>query len=141
MREGVAMPGDPDLYRAQANAVYERAGSQIRELLKAVARDLDPFPPFPGSLFTLGIEVEGDLVGEANSRGCVILGEDGELYELQLGVDVNALAAGAHEPALSREESRGALEGLLPGEYLGYAQRALEAALGELERRHRVTPG
>ena len=127
------MSGDPELYRAQANAVYERVGSQLRALLKAVARDLDPFPPFPGALFTLGIEVEGDDIDAG--RGCVILGEDGELYELQLGVDVNALAAGAHEPALAREENRVALEDLSPSEYLSYAQRALGAALVELERR------
>lgn len=127
------MAGDPELYRAQANALYERVGGQLRELLKSVARDLDPFPPFPGSLFTLGIEVDGPDLDAA--RGCVILGEDGELYELQLGLDVNALAAGAHEPALSREETCVPLEGLSPGEYLGYAQRALDAALAELERR------
>src|SRR5688572_25305431 len=76
------MPGDSGLYRAQADAIYERAGSQLRALLKAVARDLDPFPPFPGALFTLGIEIEGDDLNAG--RGCVILGEDGELYELQL---------------------------------------------------------
>ncbi|MSP21429.1 MAG: hypothetical protein EXR66_00120 [Dehalococcoidia bacterium] len=127
------MAGDPEFYRAQANVVYERAGGQLRELLKSVARDLDPFPPFPGSLFTLGIEVDGPVPGD--EHGCVILGEDGELYELQLGVDVNALAAGAHEPALAREETRVVLEGLSPGQYLGYAQRALEEALAELERR------
>jgi hypothetical protein len=129
------MAGDPDLYRAQANVLYERAGAQLRELLKSVAHDLDPFPPFPGSLFTLGIEVDGPDLGD--DRGCVILGEDGELYKLQLGVDVNALAAGAHEPALSREEHRVPLDGLTPGQYLGYAQRALEEALAELARRAR----
>jgi hypothetical protein len=130
------MPGDPELYRAQANAIYERAGGQLREVLKTLARDLDPFPPFPGSLFTLGIEVEGVNLGA--ERGCVILGEDGGLYELQLGLDVNALASGAHEPALAREEVTVALEGLPPGEYLAYAQRALAAGLDELERRQRV---
>lgn len=132
------MPGDPELYRAQANAVYERAGAQLRGLLKAVTRDLDPFPPFPGSLFTLGIEVDSGETGGGSLgaiRGCVILGEDGELYELQLGLDVNALAAGAHEPALSREEVRVPLDDLSPGEYLAYAQRALEAALAALEQR------
>jgi hypothetical protein len=127
------MAGDPELYRAQANALYERVGGQLRELLKSVARDLDPFPAFPGALFTLGIEVDGPDLGF--ERGCVILGDDGELYELQLGLDVNALAAGAHEPALSREETCVPLAGLAPGEYLGYAQRALQAALAELERR------
>lgn len=127
------MPGDAELYRARANAIYERAGGQLREVLKALARDLEPFPPFPGSLFTLGIEVEGaDLGGD---HGCIILGEDGALYELQLGVDVNALASVANEPALAREEVRVALEHLAPGEYLAYAQRALDAALMELERR------
>jgi hypothetical protein len=126
------MAGDPELYRAQANAIYERAGGQLRELLKALAHDLDPFPPFPGALFTLGIEVEGVDLGE--TRGCVILGEDGGLYELQLGLDVDALATGANEPALSRQETAVPLEGLTAGEYLAYAQRALEAGLAALER-------
>lgn len=127
------MPSDPDLVEAQANAILDRAGAQLRELLHAVAAALDPFPPFPGALFTLGIELEG--ASDNDERGCIILGEDGELYELQLGVDIDALAAGANEPALAREEHRVALEGLSPGEYVTYAQRALTAALAELRRR------
>ena len=126
------MAGDPDLFEAQANAVLDRAGGQLRELLHAVASALDPFPPFPGALFTLGIEVDVD---GADDRGCVILGEDGELYELQLGLDVDALASGANEPALARAEHRVAIEGLSPGEYVTYAQRALAAALAELRSR------
>ena len=126
------MTSDPDLFEAQAHAILDRTGAQLRELLHAVARALDPFPPFPGALFTLGIEVEGV---SGDERGCVILGEDGELYELQLGLDVDALAAGANEPALAREEARVALEGLPPGEYVAYAQHALAAALAELRRR------
>lgn len=127
------MAADPELFEAQASAILDRAGAQLRELLHAVARALDPFPPFPGALFTLGIEVDG--VTRGDERGCVILGEDGELYELQLGLDVDALAAGANEPALAREEARVALEGLSAGEYVTYAQQALAAALTELRRR------
>ncbi|MFN8639327.1 MAG: hypothetical protein U0360_07685 [Dehalococcoidia bacterium] len=126
------MTADPDLIEAQVNAVLERAGSQLRELLHASARALDPFPSFPGALFTLGIELEG--MAPTDERGCVIVGEDGELYELQLGLDVDALAAGANEPALSREETRVALEGLSPGEYVSYAQTALRAIVARLRR-------
>ena len=126
------MTADPDLIEAQAHVILERAGSQLRELLHASARALEPFPPFPGALFTLGIEVDGVTLGD--ERGCVIVGEDGDLYELQLGLDVDALAAGANEPALSREEHRIPLEGLSPGEYVSYAQSALTAILAQLRR-------
>lgn len=126
------MTVDPDLIEAQANAILDRAGSQLRELLHTSARALDPFPPFPGALFTLGIELEGAT--PSDERGCVIVGEDGELYELQLGLDVDALAAGANEPALSREETRVALDGLSAGEYVSYAQSALRAILAHLRR-------
>ncbi len=127
------MSTDPDQLEAQANAVYERVRAPLRDLLHEAARALVPFPPFPGALFTLGMEIDG--VPGADERGCVILGEDGELYELQLGLDADGLAAGANEPVLSREEQRVALDDLAAAEYVAYAQRALQLAIAELRRR------
>lgn len=127
------MSTDPDQLEAQANAVYERVRAPLRDLLHEAARALAPFPPFPGALFTLGIEIDG--VPGGDERGCVILGEDGELYELQLGLDADGLAAGANEPVLSREEQRVGLDDLAAAEYVAYAQRALQLVIAELRRR------
>lgn len=123
---------DPTLVMAQADAVLERTGTQLRELLRTTARSIEPFPDFPGSLLSTGIEVPDASVSD---RGCIVLAEDGELYELQIGIDVDALAAGAAEPVLTRDEHRVPLTDLRPAEYVALAYRALEAATSYLERR------
>lgn len=127
------MPTDPDLLEAQANAVYERARTQLRELLHEGARALQPFPTFPGAPNTHAIEI--DVAAGTADRGCVVLGEDGELYELQLEVEADALAAGANEPVLARQEQRVPLDDMPAGEYVVYAQRALQLVTAELRKR------
>ena len=116
-------------HRAHADAIVERAGAQLREVLQELAKEIDPFPEFPGSFFSYGIEVE-PMPGEAD-RGCVVLGEDGELYELQVGSEVDQLDT--DDPATSRSEMRLPLEDLEPAAYLHYAYRAVEAALAHLQ--------
>ncbi|MSQ41750.1 MAG: hypothetical protein EXR65_01745 [Dehalococcoidia bacterium] len=125
------MTGDPMLYRAQADAIVQRAADQLRALLRTLAQDIDPFPPFPGSLFSYGIEVEPP--GGDAERGCVVLGEDGELYELQIWFDVEQAPSG--NPLAMRAEQRVPLAGLPPALYVAYAQRAVAAASEYLERR------
>ncbi len=116
-------------HRAHADAIIERAGSQLGELLHELASGIDPFPEFPGSFFSYGIEVE-PLPGDTE-RGCVVLGEDGELYELQVGSEVDQLDT--DDPATGRSEMRLPLEDLEPAAYLHYAYRAVEAALAHME--------
>ena len=125
------MASENDLlrHRAHANAIIERAGSQLGELLQELAGGIDPFPEFPGSFFSYGIEVE-PLPGDTE-RGCVVLGEDGELYELQVGSEVDQLDT--DDPATGRSEMRLPLEDLEPAAYLHYAYRAVEAALAHME--------
>lgn len=123
---------DPGLVMAQADAVLERAATQLRELLRTTARSIEPFPDFPGSLLSTGIEVPDAAVSD---RGCIVLAEDGELYELQIGLDVDALASGAAEPVLTRDEQRVPLADLGPAEYVTLAYRALDAAARYLEQR------
>ncbi len=135
------MATDPDLLEAQANAVYERVRAQLRDLLHEGARGLQPFPVFPGAPQTRAIEVDipVDLGGGAapggGARGCVVLAEDGELYELQLEVEANTLAAGANEPVLAQHEQRIPLADIGAGEYVVLAQRALQLVIAELRRR------
>ena len=128
------MPGssetsDPFQQRAVADAIVQRAADGLRELLVALARRSDPFPPFPGALFAYGIEVEPPA---ASDLGCVILGDDGALYELQLGLDADQIAAGGDAVA-ARYEQLVKLD-LPPADYIAYAHRAVDAATDYLER-------
>ncbi len=85
-------------------------------------------------MFAYGIEIEPPA-GGGDDHGCVILAEDGELYELRVGIDVDQAASGS---ALAiRSEDRVSLDDLPPAEYVGYAHRAVTAAVEQLlSRQH-----
>lgn len=116
----MASGSGPMARKLQADVVIETAARQMRELLQEAVARLDPFPPFPGSFFTYGIEVEGGTA-EGTERGCVVLGPDGELYELEISID---FTQGNIDPVAAREESLKPLE-LHPRDYLLYAYNAL----------------
>jgi len=111
---------DPLVHKAHADLIVERAADQLRRLLQEAVQKLDPFPPFPGAFFTYGIEVE--LGGLASAEhGCVVLGADGELYELELSID---FSQDASDPVAARDERLKKLE-LHPCDYVVYAYYAL----------------
>jgi hypothetical protein len=120
-------------YRAHADAIMTHAAEQLRELLSELTDKIDPFPEFPGSFFSYGIEVEPSNLGDSNegSLGCVILAEDGTLYELQIGAEADQLDT--DDPATARSEIRTPLENLSSAEYAIYAHRAIEAAITYIE--------
>jgi hypothetical protein len=122
------MADDPLQHRAFADAIVERAAAQLRELLQRVAKQVDPFPPFPGAMFTYGIEVEAT---PGSPYGCVIVMDDGGLYELQIGLDDEELARGGDHVA-SRQERAVALE-LPPAEFIPLAHRAVLTLVARLE--------
>lgn len=115
---------DPLQHQAHADLIVRRAADQLHTLLQNLAAQIRPFPEFPGSFFSYGIEIEAD---DAGGRGCIVLGEDGELYELLIGLDVGGVATG--DPATMRSEERVALEDLPPATYVAYAHRAVTAAV------------
>jgi len=118
---------DPLQHQAHADLIVQRAADQLHTLLRNLAVQIRPFPEFPGSFFSYGIEVETDA---ASGRGCIVLGEDGELYELLIGLDVAEVATG--DPAAMRSEERVLLEDLPPATYVAYAHRAVTAAVDYL---------
>ena len=129
---------DPLLRKAQADLVLDRAGLQLRELLHDAARELRPFPPFPGAFFTNAIECEPD--GAASpERGCVVICEDGELYELQIGMDQEAMADGLSDPVALRDERRVKLDDLHPRDYVVYAYNGLLAITEALLERQEAS--
>ncbi|MBM3141020.1 MAG: hypothetical protein FJZ92_12640 [Chloroflexi bacterium] len=124
------MAEDPLQHRAYADALVERAAGQLRDLVQRLAREVAPSPPFPGSMFTYGIEVEPPA---GSPHGCVIVMDDGELYELQIGLDDEEVARGGDHVA-SRRELTVKLE-LPPADYVAYAHRAVGALVETLEQR------
>ena len=80
------MTADAMARKLQADLVLERAAQQLRLLLEEAARELRPFPPFPNAWFTNAIEVELEGI-QRSDLGCVVVGEDGKLYELEMRLD------------------------------------------------------
>ena len=121
-------PDDPRQLRALADVTVQRAAEDLGAQLAALVRQVQPFPPFPGAVFAYGIEVEPPA---HSSLGCVIVGDDGALYELQLGLDHEAIASGA-DSLTPRHEELVKLE-LPPREFIAYAHGAIEALTAYLE--------
>jgi hypothetical protein len=114
---------DPLESKNEADAVLERAAARLHALLKEATARLDPFPPFPGAFFSYGIEIEAPGV-VLPDIGCVVLGRDGELYELKMGQDVPAPEMEITDPVALRQEELKPLD-LHPRDYLVFGYNAL----------------
>ena len=125
-----ATPEEPRQLRALADATVQRAAEDLQAQLATLVRQVGAFPPFPGAVFAYGIEVEPP---DHSSLGCVIVGDDGALYEFQIGLDHEAVASGADSLAQRHEELL-KLE-LPPRELIAYAHSAIEALTAYLEGR------
>ena len=122
---------DPMARKAQADLILERTAMQMGELLREAAGLLRPFPPFPGAFFTNAIEVESEAA-ESPERGCVVVCEDGELYELKMSIDFSDEAA---DPVSARDEKLTKLEELHPRDYIVLAYEALTRVTEHLMER------
>lgn len=120
------MPGDPLLRKAQADVILDRTANHLRELLLAAVAELRPFPSFPNAMFTNAIECDAGPVADPG-RGCIVVMEDGELYELEMGVDHDAIElTGSWDPVTARKETLKKVD-LHPREYIVYAYNGLVA--------------
>ena len=122
---------DPMARTAQADAALERTVLELRQLLEETAAQLRPFPPFPGAFFTNAIEVEAEAA-KTNERGCVVVCEDGDLYELKLSINFSDEAM---DPVSAREEKLTKLEDLHPRDYIALAHEALTRMTEQLMER------
>jgi hypothetical protein len=126
-----AETADPLEVKGEADRLIEHTASELRRLLLDAVSRLDPFPSFPGAFFTNAIEADPGGAGDP-SRGCVVVAEDGELYEFRIGVDLDGAAFGGFEDPVSlRKEELHRLE-LHPRDYIVYAYNGLTAVLERL---------
>lgn len=120
--------------KTSADRAVERAASDLEVLLKEASAALRPFPSFPNAFFTNAIECDPGPAGDPE-RGCVVVAEDGELYELEFGVDHDAVEiTGSWDPVTARKEEKRPLD-LHPRDYLVYAYSGLMAITEELLER------
>ena len=120
--------------KTSADRVLERAAAELEVLLKEASAALRPFPSFPNAFFTNAIECDPGPAGDPE-RGCVVVGEDGELYELEFGVDHDAVElTGSWDPVTARKEEKRPLD-LHPRDYVVYAYSGLMAVTEALLER------
>jgi len=120
--------------KVKADQALEQAAAALEQILKATARDLDPFPSFFESPFIKAVEAEPG--GAARSDiGCVVVCPDGELYEYTFTMSVAGPFAD-----FSRKEETKKLD-LPPRDYIPYAYNAIaELTRLIMERRRQPRP-
>jgi hypothetical protein len=119
------MANDALLRKSQADMILERAAMQLQGLLKEACAELKPFPSFPNAIFTNAIECE--VEGGDPEFGCIVVAEDGELYELQMGIDHDSIELmDSWDPVTARKETLKKID-LHPRDYLNYAYAGLVA--------------
>lgn len=119
-----SMASDAMARKAQSDLIIERTALQLAALLEEAAKELRPFPPFPGAFFTNAIEV--DLEGvERPDIGCIVVGDDGGLYELEMKIDFGEEFGEVIDPVQAREETLKKLDDLHPRDYIVLAHNAL----------------
>lgn len=117
-------PSGPLARKTQADLIVERTAQQLQALLREAAKELRPFPPFPGAFFTNAIEVNLEGV-ERSDIGCIVVAEDGELYELEMKIDFGEEFGSVVDPVQAREETLKKLEDLHPRDVIVLAYHAL----------------
>ena len=115
---------DPLARKAQADLIIDRTAQQLRLLLQEAAKELRPFPPFPGAFFTNAVEVSLEGV-ERPDLGCIVVAEDGELYELEMKIDFGEEFGDVIDPVQAREETLKKMDDLHPRDYVVLAYSAL----------------
>ncbi|HEY8173550.1 MAG TPA: hypothetical protein VIH21_10740 [Dehalococcoidia bacterium] len=120
------MPQNDALARkTQADLIIDRTAQQLRTLLEEAAKELRPFPPFPGAFFTNAIEVNLDGVERADI-GCIVVGDDGGIYELLMKIDFGEEFGEVVDPVQARDETLKKLDDELhPRDYIIIAHNAL----------------
>lgn len=127
------MANEALLRKTQADLILERSAMQIQALLKEACDELKPFPSFPNAIFTTAIEC--DIPGGDPDVGCVVVADDGELYELQMGVDHDSIELmDSWDPVTARKETLKKLE-FHPRDHLMYAYAGLVAVTEHLLER------
>ncbi len=112
----------------RATDTLQKTADTLHEMLVEMATQLDPFPYFLGSLEVRAVEAEPGA-NERADRGCIVVCEDGELYEFT--IKMQSPGEGM-DMSMSRDDSVKRIE-LAPQDYLSYAYNAIKEIGGLIE--------
>jgi hypothetical protein len=116
---------DPMQRKREADRLLDETAASLKEMLRSAAAQLGELPVFPGTLAVQAIECDPPK-GAGPERGCVVVMADGELYELEIGVDFKELSESlVPDMFYARREKVTKLEDLHPLDYIGYAYNGL----------------
>ena len=118
-----------EMFEITSTALLQKTADNLSDILRKIAEEFEEFPVFPGAMFAYGIEIECPE-SVSSQYGCLILGNDGDIYEFQIGLDPEKIAAG-EDPMTTRDESLIPVE--LPAEeYIPVAAQAIKQAVALL---------
>ena len=114
-------------HKSSADRISEKTALELEILLKEACISLRPFPSFPNAFFTNAIECDPNGLIENGEHGCIVVTENGELNELDFGVDHDAIEMlGSWDPVSARKETLKPLN-LHPRDYILFAYSGLTA--------------
>ena len=122
----LGMEGKHVEQRAKADS-WPDSAAQLRDLLKELAGQLQPYPAFMNTTSIQAIEVVPQGLG-APDRGCVVVCPDGQLYDLNL----YAIPGPPGVSDVDQVEELAPLD-VPPEEYILYADAAVQALKARLE--------
>ncbi len=82
---------DPMQRKREADQVLDESIQRLKDLARSACLQLEPYPVFPGTLSVQAIECEPPR-SAGPDRGCIVIMQDGELYELEIGFDMQEMA-------------------------------------------------
>lgn len=116
---------DPMQRKREADRLLDDTAASLKEMLRSAAAQVGDLPVFPGTLAVQAIECEPPK-GAGPERGCVVVMGDGELYELEIGVDFKEMSESmVPDIFYARREKVTKLDDLHPLDYIGYAYSGL----------------
>ena len=114
-------------YKSSADRMLEKTALELEILLQEACTALRPFPSFPNAFFTNAIECDPNGQIGNGDHGCIVVTDNGELQELDFGVDHEAVEMlGSWDPVSSRKETLKPLD-LHPRDYILFAYSGLTA--------------
>ena len=111
----------------QAEDAVKQTADRLRQILVEMAAQLEPFPYFLGSIEVRAIEAEPGGANKAD-RGCIVVCQDGELYEFSMKIE----APDDFDFGMERDDSVKPVH-LPPEDYVAYAYNAIKEMGGLIE--------
>ena len=112
---------NPAVQQAIAETVITQTGSELHSIIKRLIEKVQPFPTFPEMPGIQALEILPSGIKDAE-RGCIVLCNDGEFYELTIRTIPGTPSLGGGFDHIEEYENHK----LSAGDYVAYAYVAIK---------------